>query len=152
MLEITESPPRTSILIVESAELADIMQQLIKSGLSVTALMLLWIVKQPSLPQLRKTQFQLLFKLTNFLSNFTRVESSQESAEQTLTTEFWLLDTDKLTERSTTKSRTHGEVDGETKATFTWLEMRRMEKENAESKWLLHIRLPDSSKIINQNE
>ena len=152
MLEITESPLRTNILIVESSELADTMQKLTKSGLLVTALMLPSIAKQPLLPLLLKIPFQLPFKLTTFPSNFTRVESTQETAEPTLTTEFWLSDTDKLVERNTTKSRTHGEVDGEIKATSTLLEKRRKEKENAESKWLPHTPLPDSSKIINQDK
>lgn len=152
MLEITELPLRTNILIVESSEPADIIKKLTKSGLLATALKSLLIAKQPLLLLLLKTPFQLQFKLTNFPSNFTGVEFSQESAEPTLTTEFWLLDMDHLMERSTTKSRTHGEVDGEIKATSTWLERIRMEKENAESKWLPHTPLPDSSKIINQNK
>jgi len=55
------------------------------------------------------------------------------------------LDTDKATEKVSTKSRTHGELLGEAKDTSLSRELET-EKENAESKWLPLSQLLDTSK------
>ena len=111
---------------------------LIRSGLSVTALRSLLIRRQAYSVQLPRLPSLSPSKQTIFPSSFTRAEFTLETAELTLTTECLLLDMEQPMERSTTRLKTHGEAPGETKVLFTLRELE-MEKESAESKWLLPI-------------